>query len=256
MDYEKEYKSLVAKIKNAHLYAQTDSTKNVLEDILPTLTESNDDRIRKCIRMALTDVDEQRFKDFGTSLADCLAYIEKQKEQPPTVNDIAAAYQFGLAEGRKEQKPVEGCEDEKIKKALLRCCDDWEKGQFGCMAKEDVPAIRAYLEKHKEKQPARWLDGDMSAAREDLIACCRDWERGERTTLLPIVATRARYFLEHLQQPAEWSEEDEKHVASLLKRLDGMCKKGATFTQTRFAVSEDMDWLKSRRGYYEKMKEL
>ena len=25
-------------------------------------------------------------------------------------------------------------------------------------------------------------------------------------------------------------------------------KKGATFTQTRFAVSEDMDWLKSLRG--------
>ena len=44
-------------------------------------------------------------------------------------------------------------EDEKIRKALLRCCDDWEKGQFGCMAKEDVPAIRAYLEKQKEQKP-------------------------------------------------------------------------------------------------------
>ena len=44
---------------------------------------------------------------------------------------------------------------------------------------------------------------------------------------------------------SEWSEEDNEHIVSLLKRLDGMCKKGATFTQTRFAVSEDMDWLKS-----------
>lgn len=112
MDYEKEYKRLVAKIKNAHLYAQTDSTKNVLEDILPTLTESNDDRIRKCIRMALTDVNEQRFKDFGTTLADCLAYLEKQKEKPSSVGDVAAAYQLGLAEGRKEQKPVEWSEED------------------------------------------------------------------------------------------------------------------------------------------------
>ena len=49
------------------------------------------------------------------------------------------------------------------------------------------------------------------------------------------------------QKPAEWSDEDKAHVESLLKRLDGMCKKGATFTQTRFAVSEDIDWLKSLR---------
>jgi len=40
-------------------------------------------------------------------------------------------------------------EDERIRKALLRCCDDWDKGQFGCMKKEDVPAIRAYLERQK-----------------------------------------------------------------------------------------------------------
>lgn len=40
--------------------------------------------------------------------------------------------------------------DERIRKALLRCCDDWEKGQFGCMKSEDVPAIRAYLEKQKD----------------------------------------------------------------------------------------------------------
>ena len=46
-------------------------------------------------------------------------------------------------------------------------------------------------------------------------------------------------------QPAEWSEEDEKHTNSILERLEGMCKKGETFTRTRFAVSEDEDWLKS-----------
>ena len=48
-------------------------------------------------------------------------------------------------------------------------------------------------------------------------------------------------------KPAEWSEEDDQHVASLLARLHGMCEKGATFTRTRFAISEDKDWLKSLR---------
>jgi hypothetical protein len=35
-----------------------------------------------------------------------------------------------------------------------------------------------------------------------------------------------------------------------------MCKKGATFTQTRFAVSEDMDWLKSLRPWKPNVEKL
>lgn len=43
-----------------------------------------------------------------------------------------------------------------------------------------------------------WNATDMKEARENLISCCYDWERGMKTTLLPIVAVRARYFLEHI----------------------------------------------------------
>lgn len=45
------------------------------------------------------------------------------------------------------------------------------------------------------------------------------------------------------QKPTEWSEEDGKHIDSLLKRLDGLCRN--EFERTRFAISEDEDWLKS-----------
>ena len=47
-------------------------------------------------------------------------------------------------------------EDERIRKTLLRCCDDWDKGQYGTMAKKDVAKIRAYLEKQKGQKPAEW----------------------------------------------------------------------------------------------------
>ena len=47
------------------------------------------------------------------------------------------------------------------------------------------------------------------------------------------------------QPKQEWSGEDKEHVESILERLEGMCEKGATFTTTRFAVSQDIDWLKS-----------
>ena len=46
-----------------------------------------------------------------------------------------------------------------------------------------------------------------------------------------------------------WSEEDEEHIKSLLERLEGMCKKDATFIRTKFAISEDEDWLKSLRPH-------
>jgi hypothetical protein len=66
-------------------------------------------------------------------------------------------------------------------------------------------------------------------------------------------ANRIEYLIDKIQdicphQKQEWSEEDEQHIDSLLKRLEGMCKKGATYTATRFAVSQDIDWLKSLKG--------
>ena len=45
------------------------------------------------------------------------------------------------------------------------------------------------------------------------------------------------------QPKQEWSAEDEQHIDSLLKRLEGLCRK--KFATTRFAVNEDEDWLKS-----------
>lgn len=46
----------------------------------------------------------------------------------------------------------------------------------------------------------------------------------------------------------EWSEDDEQHIDSLLKRLDGLCRN--EFERTRFAISEDRDWLKSLKARY------
>ena len=47
MNYEKKYKEIVGEIRKAYLYAQTDSTKAVLEEIFPELSESEDEKVRK-----------------------------------------------------------------------------------------------------------------------------------------------------------------------------------------------------------------
>lgn len=43
------------------------------------LKASDENIIKACIGMCLTDANEQRFKDYGTNLKDCLAWLEKQK---------------------------------------------------------------------------------------------------------------------------------------------------------------------------------
>lgn len=40
--------------------------------------KASNDNIKSCIGMCLTDVDEQRFKEYNTSLKDCLNWLEKQ----------------------------------------------------------------------------------------------------------------------------------------------------------------------------------
>lgn len=58
-----------------------DSAKKAAEFIFPVLKESEGEKIRSCIGMCLTDIDEQRFIDFNTNLKECLAWLEKQGEQ-------------------------------------------------------------------------------------------------------------------------------------------------------------------------------
>lgn len=82
MDYEKEYKSFMAKVKKAHQFAQTDSTKSVLEDILPQLRESEDERVRKeLIDMIKACTNWPHKKEY-------VKYLEKQKENPKSAGSI------------------------------------------------------------------------------------------------------------------------------------------------------------------------
>ena len=51
-----------------------------IEALVSTWSPSDED-IKSCIQMCLIDANEQRFKDYGTNLKDCLAWLEKQGEK-------------------------------------------------------------------------------------------------------------------------------------------------------------------------------
>ena len=88
MDYEKEYKKLKADIEKAYLFAQTDSTKAVLEHILPELCESEGEKIRKEIIAIL----QYKYEKFSKDPKYCnapqwIAWLEKQGKQKETLCD-------------------------------------------------------------------------------------------------------------------------------------------------------------------------
>lgn len=55
------------------------SSDDICQKLFPEIIEEKYERIKDCIGMCLTDVDNQRFKDYDTSLEECLAWLEKSK---------------------------------------------------------------------------------------------------------------------------------------------------------------------------------
>lgn len=78
MNYEKKYKEIVGQIKKAYLYAQTDSTKAVLEEIFPELAESNDEKIRKVLIKFFSMGAKYNQHTDGIADKDIIAWLEKQ----------------------------------------------------------------------------------------------------------------------------------------------------------------------------------
>lgn len=69
-----------------HLDYLSKKQVEVVEEMVRTWNNDSkvpDEDIKSCIGMCLTDAHEQRFKDYNTSLKDCLAWLEKQGEQKP-----------------------------------------------------------------------------------------------------------------------------------------------------------------------------
>lgn len=169
-------------------------------------------------------------------------YEKKYKE---IVGQIKKAYLYAQTDSTKavlkEIFPeLAKSEDEKVRKALIDFFGKGAKygGQTNGVYDKD---ILAWLEKQGEKHQNPY-NGILFEYNGHIWGMCA------RDNGVDISCDK--HLIKHLekqgeQKPAEWSEEDEQHVNSLLKRLEGMCKKGATYTATRFAVSQDIDWLKS-----------
>lgn len=108
---------LVGKIKNAYLYAQTDSTKAVLEDILPELKESEDEKWRNWLIGHLKGYINQTNDKYAKVCKEAIAWLEKQESVREIVERCKTSWYnegkiAGMTEGlTDEEKYQQGWHD-------------------------------------------------------------------------------------------------------------------------------------------------
>lgn len=100
MNYEEKYKEIVGQIKKAYLYAQTDSTKAVLEEILPELAESEDEKMRKALISILKSDFEKDTTIYDISVGDIIAWLEKQSDKCLVNFDEAEQEKYDFVSGQ------------------------------------------------------------------------------------------------------------------------------------------------------------
>ena len=85
MNYKEKYIALVNKIHKAHLYAQTDSTRAVLEEIRPELREVGDEEVRKAMIDFFKHEREEGIAvlHYGVDIERMIAWLERKGEQKP-----------------------------------------------------------------------------------------------------------------------------------------------------------------------------
>lgn len=93
-------------------------------------------------------------------------------------------------------------EDERIRKFILSCCDDWENGQFVSVNGEDLSDIRAYLEKQKEQQPAECLKPEKDC----WYVCIKDFYGGgkKQSSKGDLVQAKGGMYMMARDDISEW----------------------------------------------------
>ena len=205
-DKAKAYDEALERAKNLHKDAidmgETLRAKQC-EIIFPELAESEDEKVRKALVDALNKNLGNGIEKYGTTFNAALAWLEKHGEK----------------------KPADKVEP---------------KFKVGDIVEHSLYAGLYYIV--KSINPAgdyklECLNGNsgnnIAAATEKFLSLC--------SIETEYVWDTEKKELKKIKKPAEWSEEDEKHIDSLLKRLEGLCRN--EFERTRFAINEDQDWL-------------
>jgi len=202
-------------LKQIRNWSLPKETREVLETLIPELRESEDERIRKWILEKV-----QGYADSGIPCSDeiqmankALAYLEKQKyDRMKPIYDAKESFESALEKAWKSYndsgaRTVDGCEDD-----YVECAH----------AKGFREGFLYGLEKQKEQKPAVPA-GKLS--REEYLY----------QLLIDQLITYSDYEYLTGKKPAEWGEEDEKMLLSIIN----------TFRNGTVSTIGQEQWLKS-----------
>lgn len=234
MDYEKEYKKIVGKIKKAYLHALTDSTNAVLEEILPELAESEDEKVRKWL---INDIKQAINGDIynDENIIDAkkaLAFLEKQGEKhPDPYNGISFEYNGHIWGMCARDNGVDISCDKHLIKHLEKQAE----------VKEST------ISQHENKtceENGNSLTYEDEKVRKELLDFCKN--RAEKYSNDPKYKNISAWitWLKSLRpQPKQkWREEDSAMVEDIVKNL-----KKLQLQMPNYRVELQMRWLKSLR---------
>ena len=194
-----------------HLGLGATEMTEALESLIPELSESEDERIRKKLIGIFTN--ESMCNIYGLKSKDVLAYLERQKEQ----------------------KPAEWSEEEK------RCLDE----AIETLDKLGYDGMADNL-KHLHPQPKQeWGEEDENARRyiHELISFGYTHKFMDAQT----AADMKEWINKSIrpQPKVEWSEEDKENIESICSRLDSLL-----YTEDmveKINIVGEIAWLKSLR---------
>lgn len=201
MDYEKAYKAVLQTATQWIKDGCTDKEKICLECVFPELRESDDEKARKkCIELIKRvipsgDSQSQESKE----ILDCIAYLEKQKEQKP-------------AEWSEVELEFRG-EKVTVKRPFYR--DDKGRGYSTAELDEEVAwnALRAWCEKKGISLYDLYPKAEWSKEDEMYLSQAIETLEHENYSILADKLKSLRP-----QPKQEWSEEDEKMLTGIIAR--------------------------------------
>lgn len=245
-----------------------DLSNDDLKTLFPELRESEDERVKSCISMILTDANETRFNDFHTTLADCLAWLKKQnpiqninKEDEevrqyiirtmrqkdinvPMVQKALAWLEkqgksFNVFTRLKESKDLDDFTREysfNIPSDIYNCLPKEKKSVWINEIENAIKAGAQWFEKQAEQKPTI----EMKSAEESLGIDSETYNK---------IVDECIYG-DDKRKPAGWCEEDENKINTII--------------QIYHPSKKIMDWLKSLKdrvqpqniAYYNPYKEV
>ena len=250
-DYEKKYEAVLQTAKQWIADGCTDKERIALEAIFPELRKSEDERIRKDLIGFIEDIINHGIKEavakhnYGDG-KQWIAYLEKQKE-PCCTEEV-----------------------QKWKKELNSLCKE-HYGQKSSVWDSPIMTNEMLMEKQKEQKPAEPSIDELQRyeeefynfkvfaakqAKEHHISFVHDFEWNNFCAELlsyfnekqkPVDTTEIAHCINcPVYEKAEWSEEDEKMLVSIINDIKGYDAYVGTIATNFEAHKKRIAWLNDR----------